>query len=313
MTMVLRDNSGLKVDDSLRREFPAVFNHKPAKTLSDKYELYRSDEIIERMAERNMKLVEISQQMSRARDPRTQMHSLRFQPLDTPPQFGVNDSVPEVGILNSHNGRNKFSAFAGIFRMICSNGLVVADMNLGTVVRRHFGKNNTFDKVAAIVDDLPAAVIKINGLILDWSALSLDEQEQVQLAKQLIDARGAPDWLKDKPELVLEARRPEEQPKDGERDLWTTFNVLQENLTNQTVQGNPDDSRVSLRPIRGAFRNYDANRVLWTTAEAYYNSVVDGMDGDEQEALFRARKAAYERNRRAAKEFVEHPPETVDA
>jgi hypothetical protein len=311
----IRNNNGIDITDKeVRKEFPAIFNHNPAPHCSDRYQLYRSDEIIDRMTDKGMKLVELAQQASRGRNPSTQLHTMRFQPLETPPQFGVNDSVPEVVILNGHDGRNRFRAYAGIFRFICSNGMVVADTNLGEVVRRHFGQDNTFDKVAAIVSDLPDAILKMNGRILDWSALTLDEQEQVQLAMKLIEARGAPEWVTS--EKVLEARRDIEQPVDGKRSMWTTFNVLQENLTNAEVVGSKlagtRGPTPTLRPIHGAWRSVAANAALWSTADAYYNAQVEGLDEGEQEELAKARKAAYERNRRAVK-AVQEAKEPVDA
>jgi hypothetical protein len=313
--MILRDNSGISLTHEVRKNFPAVFNHKPAGHCSENYQLYRSDELIHKMEDRGMKLVEIGQQTGRKRPPETQLHTLRFQPHDVPLQFGVNDSVPEIVILNGHDGRNRFRAYAGIFRFICSNGMVVADQMLGQVVKRHFGESNTFDKVAAIVEELPESIAKMHGRILDWSALQLNENEQTTLALAMIKARQSPDWVT--ADKVLEARRVSEHPVDGERNLWTTFNVLQENLTNAKVTGREGDQRTAMRPISGAYRSVQANEALWTTADSYYRSKVDGLSEDEQEQLAKARKAAYERNRRAVKAVEDAPPvaepETVDA
>jgi hypothetical protein len=308
--MLLRNNNGITIDSEVRKEFPALFNHKPAQHCSDKYQLYRSDELIDLMGEKGMKLVEIGQQAARQRDPRTQLHTMRFQPIDVPPVFGVNDSAPEIVIMNGHDGRNRFKALAGIFRFICSNGMVVSDMELGKVVVRHFGTNNTFDKVSAIVGDMPDAINKMHGKILDWSALTLNEHEQTLLAMELIKARQAPDWVTS--DHVLEARRDDEQPVDGQRTLWTTFNVLQENLTNAEVNGKEGDRRTSLRPLQGAWRNVQANEALWTAAETYYHVKVDGLNEEERELLRKARDAAYSRNRRAIKAQQE-AKEPVDA
>ena len=303
--MLLRDNTGIDVTSKeVRKDFPAVFNHKPSQSLSDKYQLYRSDELIDQFKEKGFKLVEIGQQVSRQRNPSTQLHTLRFQPLEAPPQFGVNDSVPEVVILNGHDGRNRFRAMAGIFRFICSNGMVVSDMDLGTVVRRHFGANNTFEKVSAIVGELPDAVNKMHGRILDWSALELSTQEQTLLALELIKARQTPDWVTS--DHVLEARREADKLEDGS-SLWSVFNVLQENLTNFEVSGKEGDRRQSLRPVRGAYRNLQANEALWTTADQYYKTKVDGLTEAEYEELTKLRRRAYDRNYRAVKQLEAEP------
>lgn len=311
--MLMRNNNGIVIDQDVRKEFPALFASQAASHVSENYQMYRSDQLIDLMGEKGLKLVEIGQQASRKRNPNTQLHTMRFQPTTAPTIFGVNDSVPEVVIMNGHDGRNRFRALAGIFRFICSNGMVVADQEMGSVIRRHFGKNNTFDKVSAIVGELPEAINKMSGRILDWSALNLSENEQTLLASQLIKARGAPEWVE--PSLVLEAKRDLEKPNaEGERNLWTTFNVLQENLTNSNLHSAREDNRTSLRPITGAWRNLKANEDLWTQAEAYFSAKVEGLTDEDKEALSRARKAAYERNRRAAKALVNAPEkEVIDA
>jgi hypothetical protein len=72
-----------------------------------------------------MKLVELGVETARKRDPKTASHVMRFQPIDAPLQFGVNDSIPELVIANNHSGRAKFTACGGIFRFVCSNGMIV--------------------------------------------------------------------------------------------------------------------------------------------------------------------------------------------
>ncbi len=301
--MILRDNAGINLNSSeVRKNFPAIFNHRPSERVSDKYQLYRSDELIESLSDKGMKLVELGIETARKRDPKTATHVMRFQPIDTPAQFGVNDSVPELVIANNHSGRAKFAAYAGIFRFICSNGLIVPEISLGAVQKRHFGQFNTFEKVAQLVAEMPEAINKMHTRILDWSALQLDEHEQTQLAMELIDDRHPPEWLTS--DLVLKARRDSEQPVDGKRNLWTTFNVLQENLTNvELLNAARDDNRSRLRPISSGWTSFRTNVALWSTAEAYYNSQVEGLNEDEKTELAKARKAAYERNRRAISKF----------
>jgi hypothetical protein len=299
--MKIRDNSGLTIDNELRKEFPAVFADRPSSRVSENYQMYRSDEIIEQMLEKGMRLVEIAQQRARSRNPSTQLHTLRFQPKEAPAIFGINDSVPEVVVMNGHDGRNKFRALAGVFRFICSNGMVVADQELGAVIRRHFGENNTFAKVQTILNELPETVNLMSGRILDWSTLMLDEKQQTSLAAKLIRARGTPDWVE--PVQVLEARREtEEKDADGKRNLWTTFNVLQENLTNSTIENGAEGRHGRMRPITGAWGSVKANESLWATADKFFNRRKEEIGDDE---FARLRKNMAERVRRLAKKEVE--------
>jgi hypothetical protein len=303
--MILRDNAGINLNSSeVRKNFPAIFNHRPSDKVSDKYQLYRSDELIEKLGDKGMKLVELGIETARKRDPKTATHVMRFQPTEAPLQFGVNDSIPELVIANNHSGRARFTACGGIFRFVCANGMIVPMVSLGAVQKRHFGESNTFDKVAQLVEEMPEAILKMHSRILDWSALQLDESEQTALAMQLVEERHGPEWLTS--DLALTARRESEKPVDGVRDMWTTFNVLQENLTNVEIHNaSREDNRSRMRPISSGWTSFRTNASLWSTAEAYYEASVEGMSETEKDALKQSRENAYKRNWRAVNKAKE--------
>jgi hypothetical protein len=312
--MILRSNEGINLNNAeVRKNFPAIFNHRPSDRVSDRYQLYRSDELAEELTGHGMKLVELGIETARRRDPRTATHVMRFQPIDAPLQFGVNDAVPELVIANNHSGRARFAAYGGIFRYVCSNGLIVSDVQLGAVTKRHFGEANTFEKVKELVAELPEAVNKLHSRILDWSALSLDANEQKKLAKLMIEQRHAPDWLT--ADVALTAKREIEQPIEGVRNMWTTFNVLQENLTNvELLNTSREDSRSRMRPIASGWTSFRTNVALWTAADTYFNAQTEGLSDAEKEELVKARRTIYDRNRRAVKAVEKVVvPDAVDA
>lgn len=282
----VRENGGIDfADKELRSLFPAVFNERPASRVSEEYQLYRTDKIVELFIDNGLKLVEIGQQRARSRDPRTQLHTLRFMPTKAPKSFGVNDSVPEIVIMNGHDGRNQFRALAGVFRFICSNGMVVADSMIGSTVRRHYGADNTFDKVMEIIAALPKAVTQVSDRIERFSSVDLDFDLQRQLAQLLMKERGVPEWTT--PDLVLEARRAEDESKDGKRSLWTTFNVLQENLTNVDLERPEAEGarRSSIRPLAGAWANVAVNERLWAATDEFLRKLVGEPNEAEQKKL----------------------------
>ncbi len=309
-TIKIRNNSGLDIKDKeFRKEFPAIFSNRRHSTMvSEDYQMYRSDQIIDIMAEHGLKLVEVSQERavwSKVRQPHTAIHTMRFQAEGTNfKEFGVGDSFPEIAIINSHDGRRQFRAMAGVFRLVCANGMIVADSNFGSVSRRHYGAANAFDKVKEIIAELPKTVNQISQRIADWSALDMTPDAQLALARMMMRERlpcggmRAPDWLL--PEQVLEHRRPLEAPKsDGSRDLWTTFNVLQESLTNAKIDRLAGEGRArSISPINGAVDNTGYNSKLWATAEAYYAEQSAALEGGERDAFEKVRAA---RGRKAKK------------
>ena len=86
---------------------------------------------------------------------------------------------------------------------------------------------------------------------------------------------------------MLEHRRDGERAdSDGRRDLWTTFNVLQEALTNASVARLTGEGRGrSIQPITGTVGNFKTNQTLWTKAEDFFDTKVSKLKGEEKEAF----------------------------
>lgn len=265
----LRDNDGIKVTASIRKRFPAVFAKEAASHMSDEYQLFRSDKIIEEMDKMNFALVEIRQLFSVKRDPAFTAHSLRFRPVGRhKPLAKVGDTIAEAHIINSHNGLTKLVASSGLFRLACLNGLVVPDALYGSATMRHFGSNNTFEVVQEIVRNMMEKLPSLSQKIEAWKKIKLIGRQQINLAKLLLQVRPMPEWIE--PSHVLEAHREEDAvARSGTRDLWTTFNVLQENIMNRkiTMPGDEDTRGSSTRPVTGAIVTYELNRKLWLAAE----------------------------------------------
>lgn len=300
-TLKLRNNEGIKIDAALKSEFPAIFNKRRSTNVSEDYQMYNSAEVIDLMLKAGLRLVEVGQEKlgwSQKRQPHTQVHTMRFtSPEFARGDFGVGDSFPEIVIMNSHDGRCVFRAMAGVFRLVCSNGMVVADQNFGIVRRRHFGEANAFAKVREIIADMPKVITEVSGRIEDWSRVRLSTSEQIALARASMDQKvptgsvRAPAWLL--PEQVLEARRDGERvDSNGTRDLWTTFNVIQESLTNARIPRLAGEGRArSIQPVTDVVGNTGFNQRLWATAEAYFNEHLETL-AEEERAEFDARRAA---------------------
>lgn len=304
----LRDPSGITITDEVRRNFPAVFAEAPSPRMTDSYQFYPSYRLIEDMDRFGMKLVQIGQQSSIKRDPRHQLHVLRFQPNGADASsLQVGDSRMELVILNSHNGRNRFQAHAGIFRLVCLNGMVVADKNLGQIRNKHVGANNSYDVIKELIDGMAKRVGIIGPKIDTWSALMLDEAQQIALAREAMSIRQFPDWLE--PTQLIDARRPEDnEAEDGSRSLWTTFNVIQENVIKGGVDKTGAGRPSATRPITGAFNDVAVNTALWEVLEDYAERVTPVDEPEVQAARDAAgeeskedRRRRLDRERKAAK------------
>ena len=58
------------------------------------------------------------------------------------------------------------------------------------------------------------------------------------------------------------------RPDDGQGDLWTKFNVVQENLMRGGQRGRASSGkRVTTRPVQSIDKNVQLNKALWILAD----------------------------------------------
>jgi len=260
----------------LAERYPAVGTPRVAQHLSDGYNFFNPIAIIEGLQELGLQLVAVSQQHSLRRDPRAQEHVMRFRfPADGAFALkAVGDSVPELVIRGAHNGRRKGEAMLGVFRIVCSNGLIICDEQFGRVSMRHYGEKNTLQAFGEMLKQMVQNYKVMVRRIRAMQEATLTKHQQNQLARELMKARACPDWVE--PGMVLEAHRVEDEAaENGTRSLWVTYNVVQENLTNRKVELNRAGERHrSLRPTTGAMADLRANEALWQVLDKYSRKVL---------------------------------------
>jgi hypothetical protein len=201
-----------------------------------------------------------------------QKHLLRFRRSDSLDTVKVKgDAVSEILLRNSHDGTSGIQLWSGIFRMVCANGLIVADKSFEKISIPHRG-NNIADKVI----DAAYRVIDVSNKALtgvqEWQKIELSKSKQTEFAERALSLRF--EKAEDSPITpvqLLSVRR----YSDVGTDLWSVFNRVQENLVRGGICGlNKKDEHGSsqwrtLRKIRGADRNIELNRDLWGIASEY--------------------------------------------
>lgn len=254
----------------LRKHYPAIMADRPI-GMSEGYQFMPSYKIAEALIEKfNVGLVSVSQQFSRNRNPNGQEHYMRFRLPSAINLKSVGDSVPELVVMNSHNGRSTLRAYAGVFRLVCSNGMVVADRSFGRISLRHFGIENTFSAFQSVLDGMAVNFSRMDLRMKVLDELMMTPGQQIGLARAMMKARGVPGWVE--PEMVLRARREIEQPNsDGFRSIWKTYNVVQESLTQASdVNYHREGARArSLRPLSGARAQILINESMWDAMEEF--------------------------------------------
>jgi hypothetical protein len=165
--------------------------------------------------------------------------------------------------MNSHDGSSGFKLWAGVFRMVCCNGMIISDGVLGQVSVAH--RSNAAQIVGDRSVDFMGQIEHMESRIERFMGRILAPGEQNQLAETAAAIR----WGSDRPagldsrELLLGRRY-----QDSGDTLWKVLNRIQENVIKGGVNLNRPGRRSSTRVLRSVGDDARINASLWQAADA---------------------------------------------
>jgi hypothetical protein len=250
-------------DDQIRRFAPSVFAEQPHESRGEKYAFIPTSAVLEGLRREGFQPYQVMQTRCRDQGKRDfTKHLLRLRHPDARALTNVGDEIAEIVLLNSHDGTSSYQLMAGVFRLVCSNGMIVGDSKFDVKIR-HTGKvvDDVIEGSFRVIEEMK----EIDGRLSEYKAINLAKPEQLLLAHAAHKVR----WDEEEhspvqPEQLLEPRRFE----DRKDDLWTTFNRVQENLLKGGVPGRTQTGRSQrTRAVQGVNENVRLNRALWTLAD----------------------------------------------
>ena len=259
-------------NSQLRALAPSIFADKPWERMSDKYRFIPTVDVINAMRDSGFHPVRAMQSRTRIEGKGDfTKHMIRFTHNDHLQLSNVGEERPEVVLVNSHDGSSAYQLMAGIFRLVCSNGMIVQSSDMGSMSVRHSGHaEDTAQKVIdgsfEIIEDAP----KTFARIADYKAIELSRQQQEAFAKAAVELKGEESAKVYNADEFLRARRYEDYAKKetGTRDLWRTMNVVQENMVRGGVRGRSASGRRSTsREVKSVNEDVRINKALWTLTE----------------------------------------------
>jgi hypothetical protein len=265
-------------DDELFKLAPSVFAVEKHDSRSDRFQPIPTIEIIRAMAREGFAAVGAKQSGSRdaARRDFTK-HLIRFRKLDDNSALSVGDTTFEIMLRNANDGTSAYDLMSGLFRVVCKNSLVSAIETVESVKIRHTG---TAEAIQGKVIDGTYSVLKTAETVLaapqDWSAMKLQREEQLLLAKaahvvrfgdgsETEDGKLSPAARAFDPQQLLQVKR----TADLDANLWTTFNVIQEHAIKGDLRAarRIDGRRPGMRAVNGIDGDIKLNKALWMLAE----------------------------------------------
>jgi len=129
-------------DEELQCLAPSIFASQPIEGVSNRYSFLPTSSILKGMRENGWVPVRAEQQSVRTEARRGfQKHLIRFARAEYLETWKKNQVRPEVVLLNSHDKSSAYQLHCGLFRLVCSNGLVVADATFQRISIKHSGFN----------------------------------------------------------------------------------------------------------------------------------------------------------------------------
>ena len=249
---------------------PSVFTSKPSTTVSEKYTHIPTTRVIEDMRSLGWDVVDAKEVKSRkSKTKGVGKHMVTFRNDDVVVNGDDGDTVyPQILLTNSHDGKNSFQFQAGLFRMICENGLVISTQDFAKVKIRHMGY--TFEElqtqIRAMVELLPLTVESMNKM----KQIRLNEEQMVEFATRALETRFNEKQM-NRINIDVNQLLGVDRNEDRGDDVWVVFNRIQEKLLNGDFNYSAGNKVRKARKIKNFQQDARVNSELFDLALEYAN------------------------------------------
>jgi Domain of unknown function (DUF932) len=272
-----RQNRPLTADEMFKYA-PSIFATEAHESRSERFAPIATYDVVQAMQAQGFQPFAVQQARTRvAGKAAYTKHLLRFRAEGFVKPKVVGETSVELVLQNANDGTSAYKLSLGVFRLVCLNGMVTGQ-SYENISVRHTGKaiDDVIDGTFTVLGQADRVVSQVEG----WQALPVTRPEAMLLANAAHSLRYPEAHLAEddeaykaapvSPERLLTARRWDDQDRTN---LWTAFNVLQENTIRGGLRGVGQragrDIRAVTRPVRGIDQNTALNRALWTMAEEF--------------------------------------------
>ena len=247
--------------EQLHSQAPALFTEEPHFEASDKYHFVSTIDVINEIKSFNWYPTSVEQSSVKDENKEGyQRHLVRFRHFDD--LLNPRENAVELLLFNSHDRSTAFSISAGIYCFVCSNGLVIAESVFESYKIKHIGER--YNDIQTAIEKITSFKPKLQQKIDDFESIVLSQQEQEAFARSSVSLRFEKHLQIDYKDLLVPHR-----DEDAKDDLYTTLNVIQENLLRGNISGvnNITGRRFTSREITSIGKDVDVNQGLWDIAE----------------------------------------------
>ena len=264
-------------EDEIRQRCPLVFATSPTNDkVSEKYTVANTYTVIQDMEKLGWKVVRAAQRRATKKSSgRFSYHMVALQNPDikiTKQVDGGEEIVecfPQIILTNSHDGLSCFQFRVGLYRCICSNGLVISDAELSEFKIRHiyYSFENLRAVVGRILEALPSKVERMSQM----SNVLLSEDQKLDFAKKALSIRKGvkEEELQADEETYKDLLTPVRKEDEGS-SLWNVYNVLQEKIVKGGYTTAEEGKKArKVRKVTSFIKELDFSRRIDEVAQSY--------------------------------------------
>jgi hypothetical protein len=254
-------NNTILDEASLNRLVPSIFAQAKAEHRSERYRFIPTINVVHGLRQAGFFPVAAMQSRTRVEGKQNfAKHILRFR-HENNLDLQKGDILPEIVLVNSHDGSSSYQLRAGLYRCVCSNGLIDGDEKFCRKVR-HSG--DVITQVVESANDLIELVPLSFKKAHEWAQIELKPEHKEIFAESAALLKWDIEDSPIAPDKLLKPRRFQDQ----KNDLWTTFNIVQENVMRGRTRYNLEDGhRQRTRPVNSVDGNVKLNSALWLLTE----------------------------------------------
>ncbi len=270
----------VKNHEDLRKNVPAAFATSNDPSRSNRYSFLPTEKLLDSFESAGWEI-------NYAKQSGSSVFSRHLIRLSNPKlgwmDFDGDKVKPQALIDNSHDGKSSAKLYMGLFRLICTNGIVVSKPGLSSSVKfRHVGVDTK--EIIELMDKVAQDYNLVQNRIREWQDVPMNEDQKTEFVIRAMAMREPQLFIKDDgtidSKLIIRTNNPNDlvmpiRGEDKPNNLWSVFNIVQERM----VKGGyfrksvKTGRRSVTRGMTNATRHTKYNMKLWELAEEYAEAV----------------------------------------
>lgn len=265
------DTGRALTETEMRRMAPSIFARSAHESRSERFQPIPTIEVLRGLMREGFMPVGAKQSRSRTEGKADfTKHLIRLRRVDDGKVYNVGDTVCEILLKNANDGTSAYELMAGLFRVRCLNSLVAQTSTIDAIKVRHSGdvQHKVIEGTYRVLGEAERTLAAPQ----DWSTLRLtrDERDILAAAAHVLrfgDSEGETTTPIKAHQMLIPRRH-----DDRADDLWTVWNVVQENAVKGGLRGVGHDDlgrprRVKSRAVNGIDQDIKLNKALWLLGE----------------------------------------------